>query len=45
MGLGGVTFMDKVRVTFKIIFSIWVWVIVRVKVREFRKKLFKEYQL
>ena len=33
MGLGGVTFMDNVRVTFQIIFSIWVWVSVRVKVR------------
>ena len=33
MGLGGVTFMDKFRVTFKIIFSIWVWVSFRVKVR------------
>ena len=33
MGLGGVTFRDKVRVTFKVILSIWVGVRVRVKVR------------
>ena len=33
MGLGGVIFRDKVRVTFKVIFSIWVRVRVMVKVR------------
>ena len=32
MGLGGVAFRDNVRVTFKIILSIWVRVRVRVKV-------------
>ena len=32
MGLGGVTFRDKVRVTFKVILSIWVGVRVRVKI-------------
>ncbi len=34
MGLGGVTFRDNVTVTFKVIFSIWVRVSVRVKVRD-----------
>ena len=33
MGLGGVTIRDKVRVTFKVILSIWVRVSVRVRFR------------
>ena len=33
MGLGGVTFRDNIRVTFKVILNIWVRVRVRVKVR------------